>query len=65
MDRPNKKNMSSNSSLLFNDVYNLTDEYCAGCNNHDERIADYSKIFPLKKSVRINSDLKEISFDLI
>jgi len=38
-------------SSMFNDIYLLTDEYCAGCNNHISVRADKSKNFPLKKTV--------------
>lgn len=38
-------------SSMFNDVYMLTDEYCAGCNYHND--VKYEKIsrFPLEKSI--------------
>ncbi len=38
-------------SSMFNDIYLLTDEYCAGCNNHNNIRADKRKSFPLKKPV--------------
>lgn len=38
-------------SSMFNDIYLLTDEYCAGCNNHNNLHADKRKSFPLKKPV--------------
>lgn len=38
-------------SSMFNDIYLLTDEYCAGCNNHNDIRADKRKSFPLKKPV--------------
>ena len=38
-------------SLMFNDIYLLTDEYCAGCNNHNNIRAEKRKSFPLKKPV--------------
>ena len=38
-------------SSMFNDIYLLTDEYCAGCNNHNSIRAEKKKSFPLKKSV--------------
>ena len=38
-------------SSMFNDIYMLTDEYCAGCNNHSGIKADKSTGFPLKKSI--------------
>lgn len=38
-------------SSMFNDIYLLTDEYCAGCNNHNNIRAEKKKKFPLKKSV--------------
>lgn len=38
-------------SSMFNDIYLLTDEYCAGCNSHNNIRADKRKGFPLKKSV--------------
>jgi ATP-dependent DNA helicase RecQ len=41
-------------SDMFNDVYNLTDAFCAGCNNHDSVLADTTKMFPLKKPVGSN-----------
>lgn len=37
-------------SSMFNDIYLLTDEYCAGCNNHNNIRAE-KKSFPLKKPV--------------
>ena len=36
---------------MFNDIYLLTDEYCAGCNNHNNIRAERKKSFPLKKPV--------------
>lgn len=36
-------------SSMFNDIYSLTDEYCAGCNNHNNIKAEKKKSFPLKK----------------
>lgn len=36
---------------MFNDIYLLTDEYCAGCNNHNNIRAEKKKSFPLKKPV--------------
>lgn len=38
-------------SSMFNDIYLLTDEYCAGCNNHNIIRAEKRKRFPLKKPV--------------
>lgn len=38
-------------SLMFNDIYLLTDEYCAGCNAHDDVRAEKRKSFPLKKPI--------------
>lgn len=38
-------------SSMFNDIYLLTDEYCAGCNNHNSIRAEKRKSFPLKKPV--------------
>ena len=38
-------------SSMFNDIYLLTDEYCAGCNNHNDIRAEKRKSFPLKKPV--------------
>lgn len=38
-------------STMFNDIYLLTDEYCAGCNNHNNIRAEKRKSFPLKKPV--------------
>lgn len=38
-------------SSMFNDVYLLTDEYCAGCNAHNDIRAEKKKSFPLKKPV--------------
>lgn len=38
-------------STMFNDVYNLTDEYCAGCNAHSEIHKEKNHSFPLKKPV--------------
>jgi len=38
-------------SSMFNDIYLLTDEYCAGCNNHNSVRAEKRKSFPLKKPV--------------
>lgn len=38
-------------SSMFNDIYLLTDEYCAGCNNHDSIKSEKRKSFPLKKPV--------------
>lgn len=38
-------------SSMFNDIYLLTDEYCAGCNNHNNIRAEKRKSFPLKKPV--------------
>lgn len=38
-------------SSMFNDVYLLTDEYCAGCNNHNSIKADRTNSFPLKKPI--------------
>ena len=38
-------------SSMFNDVYLLTDEYCAGCNNHSNVKAEKRKSFLLKKPV--------------
>ena len=36
---------------MFNDIYLLTDEYCAGCNNHNNLRTEKKKSFPLKKPV--------------
>ena len=38
-------------SSMFNDIYLLTDEYCAGCNNHSNIRSEKIKSFPLKKPV--------------
>ena len=38
-------------SSMFNDTYLLTDEYCAGCNYHNNIREEKRKSFPLKKSV--------------
>lgn len=38
-------------SSMFNDVYLLTDEYCAGCNNHSNIKAEKRKSFLLKKPI--------------
>lgn len=38
-------------SSMFNDIYLLTDEYCAGCNNHDSIRMEKKKNFPLKKPI--------------
>lgn len=38
-------------SSMFNDIYLLTDEYCAGCNNHNNIRTEKRKSFPLKKPV--------------
>lgn len=38
-------------SGMFNDVYMLTDEYCAGCNYHNEIKSEKISKFPLKKSI--------------
>ena len=38
-------------SSMFNDIYLLTDEYCAGCNNHNYIRTEKKKGFPLKKPV--------------
>lgn len=38
-------------SSMFNDIYLLTDEYCAGCNNHNDIRSEKRKSFPLKKPV--------------
>ena len=38
-------------SSMFNDIYLLTDEYCAGCNIHNNIRYEKRKSFPLKKSV--------------
>ncbi len=55
-------------SSMFNDVYLLTDEYCAGCNNHNSIKAEKRISFPLKKSVYYpvsepKGKLKEIMVD--
>ena len=50
-------------SDMFNDVYNLTDAFCAGCNNHDETISDRSSSFALKKAVRLQFDIDSCLFD--
>lgn len=44
-------------SSMFNETYLLTDEYCAGCNNHNNILTDKRKKFPLKKP--INSPVSE------
>ena len=38
-------------STMFNDVYTLTEEYCAGCNQHSDIRAEHNRSFPLKKPV--------------
>ena len=38
-------------SSMFNDIYLLTDEYCAGCNNHNNIREEKTKSFPLKKTI--------------
>lgn len=38
-------------SSMFNDIYLLTDEYCAGCYNHSNIRFEKRKIFPLKKPI--------------
>ena len=38
-------------SSMFNDVYLLTDEYCAGCNNHTNIKEEKRKSFPMKKAL--------------
>lgn len=38
-------------SSMFNDIYLLTDEYCAGCNQHNTIRSGNRKNFPLKKPV--------------
>ncbi|WP_019680702.1 DEAD/DEAH box helicase [Ruminococcus flavefaciens] len=52
-------------SSMFNDVYLLTDEYCAGCNNHENLKTEKHSNFPLKKPIvyplaKANSRLSEI-----
>ena len=38
-------------SSMFNDIYLLTDEYCAGCNNHNDIRSERGNHFPLKKPI--------------
>ena len=45
--RTNKECWSS----MFNEVYTLTDEYCAGCNYHNKPILGDKASFPLKKPI--------------
>lgn len=52
-------------SSMFNDVYRLTDEYCAGCNNHENVKMEKQQHFPLKKRIvyplaEVKGKIKEI-----
>lgn len=52
-------------SSMFNDVYRLTDEYCAGCNNHENVKMEKQHHFPLKKRIvyplaEVKGKLREI-----
>ena len=38
-------------SSMFNDIYLLTEEYCAGCNNHNDIRSERGNHFPLKKPI--------------
>lgn len=38
-------------SSMFNDIYLLTEEYCAGCNNHNDLRSERGNHFPLKKPI--------------
>ena len=38
-------------SSMFNDIYLLTEEYCAGCNNHNDNRSERGNHFPLKKPI--------------
>lgn len=38
-------------SSMFNDIYLLTEEYCAGCNNHNDIRSERENHFPLKKPI--------------
>ena len=38
-------------SSMFNDIYLLTEEYCAGCNNHNDIRSEGGNHFPLKKPI--------------
>jgi ATP-dependent DNA helicase RecQ len=38
-------------SEMFNIVYNLTDEYCSGCNYHKNIIDEQNDDFPLRKAI--------------
>ncbi len=38
-------------SSMFNDIYLLTEEYCAGCNNHNNIRSERGNHFPLKKPI--------------
>ena len=50
-------------SSMFNDIYPLTDEYCAGCNNHNSIRMEKNNNFPLKKPIvyPISNSLGKIS----
>lgn len=53
-------------SSMFNKMYTLTDEYCAGCNNHNELI-DFEEHNTLKKHLdiplsKIDNRIKEYSY---
>ncbi|MGO5136798.1 DEAD/DEAH box helicase [Clostridium butyricum] len=53
-------------SSMFNKVYTLTDEYCAGCNNHNE-IIDFEEQTILKKHIdsplsKIDNRINEYSY---
>ena len=38
-------------SSMFNDIYLLTEDYCAGCNNHNDIRSERGNHFPLKKPI--------------
>lgn len=38
-------------SSMFNEIYLLTEEYCAGCNNHNNIRSERGNHFPLKKPI--------------
>ena len=38
-------------SSMFNDIYLLTEEYCVGCNNHNDIRSERGNHFPLKKPI--------------
>ena len=46
-----KKNDKVCWSAMFNEEYLLTDEYCGGCNCHDQPVSEGTGSFPLKKKI--------------